>query len=362
MKKILGLLLIVIGLSASAASPTFQSFNTNDFTADSTSNTIRVRTNGITAYVDAQVAGKLSSITTSNILYVAKSGNDATALRGRLDKQFLTITNALAQAVSNDVVYVGVGFFDIGTNTLTVPSGVHLKGSGWNTVISCSYADEQTALLKPTTNTIISDLHFIASATGVFQYAVGKGALDSPMGGTNYLINLRIDGDSDGIYISNNTNSTTIVDGCVIRTKFDCIIAQSGLRETLRVFNTRMESSSDSSIGTGVGIWNCGARFASGTSNTFSLQNCYIELQNTNDNRGVIFDGFIGNTLSLDGVVINNNSSARVVNEIYATGSGLSIGNVSRADGGSCVFGQRITPTSRRSGQARRSGKWLAGV
>lgn len=61
-------------------------------------------------YSQTSVDAKFRALT--NILYVAKSGNDSTGLRNRLDKPFLNISNANVAAVVGDVVHVYPGTYD----------------------------------------------------------------------------------------------------------------------------------------------------------------------------------------------------------------------------------------------------------
>lgn len=71
--------------------------------------------------------GGVSSVLTGDVLWVdAVNGNDATAISGRLDKPYLTITAALAAAVSGDLVYVLPGTYD--ETSLVIPDDVTLAG------------------------------------------------------------------------------------------------------------------------------------------------------------------------------------------------------------------------------------------
>lgn len=53
----------------------------------------------------------LANLALENCLFVAKNGNDATALTERLDKPFLTLTAAKAAAVSGDTIFVYPGTY-----------------------------------------------------------------------------------------------------------------------------------------------------------------------------------------------------------------------------------------------------------
>lgn len=58
----------------------------------------------------------LTSLTIQNTFYVAKNGDDLTALPNRLDKPFLTIYEASLVANAGDVIYVFSGTYDEGIN------------------------------------------------------------------------------------------------------------------------------------------------------------------------------------------------------------------------------------------------------
>lgn len=60
--------------------------------------------------------GLLTGLPIENMLFVSENGDDATGLRTRLDKPFLTISAAMAVATVNDTVYIFPG-------TYTIPSG-----------------------------------------------------------------------------------------------------------------------------------------------------------------------------------------------------------------------------------------------
>ncbi len=55
-------------------------------------------------------------ITNANTLWVRRDGSDATALRGRYDKPWLSLSNALQNALAGDTVRVGPGFFTNANN------------------------------------------------------------------------------------------------------------------------------------------------------------------------------------------------------------------------------------------------------
>jgi hypothetical protein len=68
-------------------------------------------------------SGYIASLTTNNVLYVAKNGDDATGLADRLDKPFLTVQAAITAASSGDLVYVYPGTY---SESIILKDGVNI--------------------------------------------------------------------------------------------------------------------------------------------------------------------------------------------------------------------------------------------
>ncbi len=51
--------------------------------------------------------------TSPNAIYIAMTGDDATALRGRMDRPFRTVTNAFKQVQSDDTIHIGPGLYTV---------------------------------------------------------------------------------------------------------------------------------------------------------------------------------------------------------------------------------------------------------
>lgn len=68
-------------------------------------------------WADAPSGSGVSSITTGKTLWVATNGNDGTAIRGRLDKPFLTTASAKSAATNGDTIVYLPGFY-LATNVL----------------------------------------------------------------------------------------------------------------------------------------------------------------------------------------------------------------------------------------------------
>jgi hypothetical protein len=69
------------------------------------------------------------TISNANSIYVMKNGNDTTAVRGRLDKPYLTPVAASKVAVPKDTVFCFPGQYDFATNLFK--AGVNWQGLGY---------------------------------------------------------------------------------------------------------------------------------------------------------------------------------------------------------------------------------------
>lgn len=78
------------------------------------------------------------ALPTDNVLWVDESGDDSTAIAGRLDRPWLTIGGALAATASGDAVLVRPGAF--AESSLVVPTGVALVSEGGASVTSITGA------------------------------------------------------------------------------------------------------------------------------------------------------------------------------------------------------------------------------
>lgn len=65
---------------------------------------------------------------TNSTLYVRTNGNDSTAVRGRIDLAYLTISNAILASLFGDVIDVGPGTNNV--SGIGIPRGVTVRGAG----------------------------------------------------------------------------------------------------------------------------------------------------------------------------------------------------------------------------------------
>jgi hypothetical protein len=125
----------------------------------------------------------------SNIVYVAKNGNDSNS--GTINAPKLTIKAALAAATSGKTVFVAPGTYTE-NNPITVPAGVSLKGDDLRSV----------SIIPQNPN---SDLFYVKNATYVWgitirDYAANGFAFDPATTAQNVFVSP---------YIQNVTSSTT---------------------------------------------------------------------------------------------------------------------------------------------------------
>lgn len=166
-------------------------------------------------------------INEGNILYLRTNGVDSTAVRGRLDKAWLTLTGAVANAVSGDVIDIGPGRFHMLTNVVSIGHGVSLRGAGQNSsfVDVLAHANLHGAAIVPGSTSTWNGLTFVAKSNTVSQYPVGTLNTAGQKAFTNWTIgtDVKIIGETDGIYID-HTNPCATVISCSITSKFDNIV------------------------------------------------------------------------------------------------------------------------------------------
>lgn len=145
-----------------------------------------------------------STFTSSSILFVTTNGNDSTAIIGRQDRPFLTLSNAVLVAPTNSLIQLGYGSFDIGntifylTNTTTI-GGISLNGMGDGTVITggingklCPRHDSTLSNFKCLLAIYISELNAAQTAFVPTRNVT--------------LRNLNVQSQIDGIYFQGVTN------------------------------------------------------------------------------------------------------------------------------------------------------------
>jgi hypothetical protein len=133
----------------------------------------------------------------SNMLYVAKNGNDSN--NGTINAPKLTIKAALAAAVSGNTVFVAPGSYTE-NNPVTIPAGVSLKGD-----------DLRSVTIIP--QTPASDLFYVKNASYVWgvtikDYAANGFAYDPATASQNVFVSP---------YVQNVTSTTTAATATAVK-------------------------------------------------------------------------------------------------------------------------------------------------
>jgi len=222
MKKLLTAFLFSLLLSAQAA--------------DYTTNKPVARDPGTTTTASSAGNRVARSLFVDNV-----NGSDTSGSRGRRDQPFLTIAAALADAQSGDTVFVGVGSFAI-TNSLVVPAGVKLQGSGWDTIIvnyetnvvSSHYKNGITLSSRCT----VSDLQVTNAAMDSFcQRCIGVDYLMGDTACTNATVaRVLTYADCDNMYVAHTNICSADYFDSLFLSKWDCVAFFSGAHRG-RLFN-----------------------------------------------------------------------------------------------------------------------------
>lgn len=137
------------------------------------------------------------------------------------------LLEAAAAAVAGEIIELGPGTYAL-TAQLILPDNVSLNGAGRDVTIITSTVvwegvDNQFSCILPGDNSQITNLTIQGvAAAGFYQLPLGAGQSDTPFTGA-VARNLRIIGDSDGIYLGTVTASTMKVYDTVIESKYDAV-------------------------------------------------------------------------------------------------------------------------------------------
>ncbi len=199
----------------------------------------------------------------ANTLFVdPTNGNDSTAIRGRRDRPFLNITNAMAASLFGDMVFLYPGIYVITNTSIVVSNGVSLVGSGrgvsiLQNCISNTFNDAQLgACIHPGSGSKTADL----TITNIFKdtkHQATWGVI--PVGGldavTNAIVeNVDMYGDYDAFYWGAFlTPSSFEVRSCYIEGKIDSFAIFTATTVTGKVYNTTINTKGPAVFGSGGG-------------------------------------------------------------------------------------------------------------
>lgn len=156
------------------------------------------------AYGDLTYLGGGGTITTTNINWVDKAGNDGTALPNRVDLPYLTIEAALTASASGDAVIVRPGAYT--ESALSIGTGVSLIGEGGFGVTEIGDATAVVDIITLQTGSYLQGF-------GILLPSVGAGVGHSVGTGTVYDLDLRGDGATGTASGIHKTGTGKIVGG-----------------------------------------------------------------------------------------------------------------------------------------------------
>jgi hypothetical protein len=177
-----------------------------------------------------------------NVWFVSTAGNDsndglspATAV--------LTLAQAVTLATGTgtpDIIRVGTGTFSQGAASVTLPAGVTLLGSGWDTRLTSSVAGHTVQLADGCT---IENL-WLDNTTAGFGYCTGhSGTPGAPLNAV--IRRVRMTGMTDCLFVAGASSSNTVfirVFDCDIRSQWDCVAVQASPYATVEIHNTFCQS------------------------------------------------------------------------------------------------------------------------
>lgn len=182
---------------------------------------------GLAATLPAADAHNLTNLFTkslTNVFYVSVSGNDTTAVEGDPTHPWLTPNAALTAAnaqftagVTNNMVLIGVGTFDLGTNLMQPTNNVVICGAGPYSTWILSEVDSTTngPTFALNANVVLCNMSIAATLNNGtnYQYNIGI-APSTPStnwvnGTTAYVYNVDTWGWSDNYYFNVGANNLT---------------------------------------------------------------------------------------------------------------------------------------------------------
>lgn len=135
-----------------------------------------------------------------------------------------TLSNKVANVSAGDTVELGEGVFNIGPQTIRVPVGARLIGQGIDkTIISGTVGADTNAIVLLSSTNIIEDLTVEAgNRTAYLQYPMGLSSGLGHRAATNITLRrVKLDGESDGLFIVHSNYCSGWIEDCNFISKFD---------------------------------------------------------------------------------------------------------------------------------------------
>ncbi len=183
---------------------------------------------------------------------------------GATTKAYTTVPLALAAAVTGDTILLGPGTFALGAAGLDLSLAgtgtVHLRGSGrYATIITSTLGlplgvGTPQTVIHPGSGSVVSSLTISCTlADGTFQLPWGTGPSQSAFTGA-LLDDVKIIGNSDGIYVNHASACTAKIINCEVLTNFDAaalIKVSSGQAHIIQAYASTFSAIGPNTAGAG---------------------------------------------------------------------------------------------------------------
>ncbi len=268
----------------------------------------------------------ITAVAAGKVIFVDTAGNDGTGTRGREDLPFATIGGALAAAglTAGDTIFLRPGTFAAAAATkVTLPTGVHLIGSGMNVSTLTGTVGSAAALVVPGTGSVIANLTIDNSSSPTTSGGfIGCVAADTAF--TSALVyNVHGKGGIDGFYFDKAGVTGLIAINCIIDSFFDTI-ATGATQPTLSEYYNCIINVDGTSNPSARGIVNSGGtvRYYGGS----------ITVKNSTGGNQCV--AVTGGTVEIHNVRLDMTPSGSSNWDLIQTGGTLAVNNCVRPGGG----------------------------
>lgn len=178
------------------------------------------------------VSDNVTNVNEATILYVRTNGNNSTAIRGRMDKPYAHLSNAVLSAVYGDVIDMGAGVWIITNQSIRIPNGVSVRGKGrGQTVIhnALNWGSSGPAIVPGSDSKMerLTGTNITPSIIQVF-WGVNNGVSVQPAFTNAILTDVEFRGDSDCVYVLHTTPCYFRVLNSEFFSKWDTMVLESG--------------------------------------------------------------------------------------------------------------------------------------
>lgn len=205
------------------------------------------------------------------------------------------LATLFSATTAGDVIRLGAGQFNIGTQVLAPPPGVSVIGSGQRSTIISGKAVLGThgVVMRVASSNYIADIGFdLADAGNNLQAALGFNYVVGDSAATNFVVE-RVyvsNGQSDAFYFHHASYYSGVIRDCNLNSKWDCYVQAGGASTTatnyMEVYNTRIISDMSGATYAAV-ISTATAKPVRHAAGTLVLLNCTVVATNANTSQAV---------------------------------------------------------------------------